>query len=888
MHSFSKQIGPETEARCRKAAGICGTFLSGASLLLLLGWAVAPHWMDARRAQPPLPVLAAQSVPSFSTPDLPSGMTALLAVKRFQDAREESSFTWPLPSALFLSLGAALCLRAREFRSRAARYFLWLGLLIVIVIGTQHLVAFVLLKTTGAAGSTLETWLAPNGEALAMSPLTGLTLSLGGLALLVLLGQSGPRLRTAVNVGSLLLGLLNFSVLIPHLQGDHHWLNWYVHAPMAWSSSLLGLVLAAGLVSAAGPTAWPLRPLCGPSNQARLLRAFLPALMALVLVSAVLRTVIVRQIYFALGGANTLGTEMRKDVITGVSSLFVVVTMAVVWFLVSRIARIFAAELDRAEADREKALAAEHEARAAAEEANRAKSQFLASMSHELRTPLNAIIGYSEMLVEEAEDGGQDGLVPDLQKVHAAGKHLLSLINDILDLSKIEAGKIELCLESFDARLMVDDAVTTIRPVVEKKGNALHVVCADGLGMVHADMIRVRQVLFNLLSNAGKFTENGTVTLSATRETNAEEDWITFRVSDTGIGMTPEQIQKLFQPFTQADSSTTRKFGGTGLGLAISLKLGQMMGGTIGVESEPGKGSTFTFRMPAVVKKAPPAAATPPGLGATLCRSVTEESTAQPVVKVRSAAPGQSTILVADDDDAVRDLLQRYLTAEGFFVVPVKRGEDVVPTAKIVRPQAITLDVMMPGVDGWSVLSSLKATPELADVPVVMVTIVDDRNLGFAMGATEYLVKPVDRNQVLRALKKCCRAGPRPVAMIVEDDAPTREMFGRMLEKDGFTVAEAKNGRQALDMLTAQAPSLILLDLMMPEMDGFELLAELRDRVEWKSIPVIVVTAKDLSPEERMFLNGSLLLSNCVRGVLQKGGFDRDGLLREVRELVSR
>jgi GAF domain-containing protein/DNA-binding response OmpR family regulator/anti-sigma regulatory factor (Ser/Thr protein kinase) len=491
--------------------------------------------------------------------------------------------------------------------------------------------------------------------------------------------------------------------------------------------------------------------------------------------------------------------------------------------------------------------------------ADRHKSEFLANMSHELRTPLNAIIGYSEMLQEDAADLGAEQFTDDLKRINAAGKHLLELINAVLDLSKIEAGKMELYLESFDVAGLVRDIAAVIQPLAAKNGNRLEVHCPEGTGTMRADLTKVRQALFNLLSNACKFTDRGTVTLAVSRETGDGPDSLVFRVSDTGIGMTAEQLARLFEAFSQADAATTRKYGGTGLGLALSRRLCRMMGGDVTVDSEAGRGSTFTIRLPAQVAEAVQEPVAPAG----------------PADRVPT---GIGTVLVIDDEVAVRDLMQRFLTKEGFRVVTAHGGEEGVRLAREVRPDAITLDVMMPGMDGWAVLSVLKADPAVADIPVIMLTIVDDRNLGYALGASDYLTKPIDRERLVTVLTQYRRDQP---VLVVDDDAALRQLLRRMLEPEGYTVVEAENGRVALELLRDMTPSVILLDLMMPEMDGFEFVAEFRRHEAGRAIPIVVVTARDLSREDRERLNGH------VERILQKGTHDRERLLAEVRELVA-
>ncbi len=517
------------------------------------------------------------------------------------------------------------------------------------------------------------------------------------------------------------------------------------------------------------------------------------------------------------------------------------------------------------------------ESRMAAEHANRAKSTFLANMSHELRTPMNAIIGYTEMLTEDAEDAGQDDVIPDLKKILAAGKHLLALINDVLDLSKIEAGKMTLFLEEFAVADLIEDVTATIQPLVDKNANRLEVDVDPEAGTLTADETKVRQTLFNLMSNACKFTDGGTITLEARRRPGGGDeagDRLVFRVSDTGIGMSGEQMARVFDEFTQADSSTTRKFGGTGLGLTISKKFCQLMGGDVTVESEEGEGTTFTVELPAVVREPEEEAPAPE-----------EAAEAQADGSSRRAQPGGETVLAIDDDANALDLTRRFLTREGFAVVTASSGRQGLELAKRLKPSAITLDVMMPGMDGWAVLTELQKDPETAGIPVILLTMLDEREMGFALGASDYLSKPVDRRRLAAHLEKylgSSRVGGGRV-LIVDDEAESRELLRRGLERGGWTLDEAENGLVALARMTENAPDLILLDLVMPQMNGFDFLAEVRASDAWTNIPVVVVTGRDLTADERARLDGR------VEAILKKGarGDDGDGLLAELRDQVT-
>ncbi|HEU5233095.1 MAG TPA: ATP-binding protein [Terriglobales bacterium] len=419
-------------------------------------------------------------------------------------------------------------------------------------------------------------------------------------------------------------------------------------------------------------------------------------------------------------------------------------------------------ELEREVAQRQQAQEELLKAKHAAEEASRAKSAFLANMSHELRTPLNAIIGYSEMLEEETRESGNTEAIQDLQKIQTAGKHLLSLINDVLDLSKIEAGKMTLHLEIFDVPPMIRQIVTTLEPAAAKNSNKINVRIADGVDSMRADVTKVRQILVNLVSNACKFTESGTISVNVEPVTAEGQNWIRFEVRDTGIGITPKQRKQLFQEFAQADTSISRKYGGTGLGLAISHRFAQMMNGHIDVESEPGKGSTFTVLLPVEVKTEGQ-------------ESPLSETTLEPAKPQRTGASNQDTILVIDDDATCRDLMSRSLSKLGLNVMVTGSGEEGIELARRMRPFAITLDVLLPDRDGWSVLHELKTDPELSSIPVIMLTIIDNESLALSMGASNYLVKPLDRERLAVLIEKY-RAGR-------SSKSPNRNSSNRTMEK---------------------------------------------------------------------------------------------------------
>ncbi|MBN9089327.1 MAG: response regulator [Reyranella sp.] len=502
------------------------------------------------------------------------------------------------------------------------------------------------------------------------------------------------------------------------------------------------------------------------------------------------------------------------------------------------------------------------------ETASQHKSQFLANMSHELRTPLNAIIGYSEILQEDVADLGEAGMAADLKKIESSGRHLLGLINDVLDLSKIEAGKMDVYLEDVGIVPLLEEVRSLIGPMVEKNNNAVEFRLAESLGVMRTDRTKLKQSLLNLLSNSSKFTQNGKLTVAADRIQGGGRPMVRFAVSDTGIGMTEEQLGRLFQAFGQADASTTKKYGGTGLGLAITRNFCRLLGGDVTVASKPGEGSTFTITL-----------ADDPD--PQVQEAHVQEGAPTLPARDSPTTDGAPTVLVVDDDPAARDLLIANLKGAGYRLVQASNGNEALSLARTMRPDAITLDVMMPKTDGWQVLSALKADADLRDIPVIVVTMLSDRGIGLSLGAADVLTKPVDRARLTALIHGLVRRdGP---VLIVEDDAAARDVVRQIVGKMGLSAEEVSDGRQALAWLGGhRRPALILLDLMMPEMDGFEVLDALSVHVEWRDIPVVVLTAKQLTSAERE------RLKEQAQAIIAKGSGSRFDIVAAVGAAMRR
>jgi len=456
-------------------------------------------------------------------------------------------------------------------------------------------------------------------------------------------------------------------------------------------------------------------------------------------------------------------------------------------------------------------------ARDEAKEASEAKSKFLANMSHELRTPLNGIIGYADLLLEECEDEGNEMMAEDLTKITQSGSHLLSIINDILDMSKIEAGKMELFVSEFNISDLVEQIKNISQSLADKNNNKIIYEVADGLSSMKGDETRLRQCVVNLISNAVKFTENGTVKVRVESDNKPDEGLI-ISVADTGIGMTEKQLQKIFEDFTQADDETTAKFGGTGLGLAITRNLVTMMQGTVGVESTLDVGSTFTISLPRYLEPK---------------QTVSEEI-------VGDTGP---LVLIVDDDLNIHDLACRILIQNGYRTISATDGSRGIEIAREKNPSLILLDIMMPEKDGWEVLKELRNDADLANIPVLVTSVLEEQKTAEALGARAYVSKPIDKKQLLDTLKSLDIESTSKV-LIIDDDPDVRELVSRMLQNENIETIEARNGQEGIKMLE-QNPDLIILDLEMPVMNGFEFLEQTTT-----NIPIIIFSGLELSKQD--------------------------------------
>lgn len=538
---------------------------------------------------------------------------------------------------------------------------------------------------------------------------------------------------------------------------------------------------------------------------------------------------------------------------------------------------------------REREIKAEHEIaqnalqmKLEAEDANKAKSQFLANMSHELRTPLNAIIGYSELMEDDLLENGQESMVPDIKKIQTSGRHLLSLINDILDLSKVEAGKMDVFLESFSIRDVVKEIVSTIDPLILKGGNQFHLEMPNIDITMHSDITKLKQNLINLLSNASKFTSNGLITLSVKRFTGDNDRFIDFSVSDTGIGMDKDHLEKLFQPFSQADVSTTRKYGGTGLGLTITQKFCHMLGGSILVRSEPKMGSTFTLRLPLNSEKKKAVS----GIEGYKLRI----NTINPEMlrfDLNQSKPDDrrqriSTVLVIDDDISVLDVMNSVLSKDGFNVVTASSGEKGMQLAAELLPDTIILDVIMPGFGGWDVLVHLRAEPLTACIPVIMTSLEDEKAATQAMGVPFFVRKPIDKQTILRNVKTCVRKQGAASVLVIENQIEIRRLFRSVFEEQGWRVYEAADAETGVKLAIEQFPKLIITDMKFPDKDGGELIEELKSNEKTTHIPIIVASSFDVdAPELREFHDN-------IVGFFQKGSYSIEKLVNEIDTILKK
>jgi PAS domain S-box-containing protein len=522
-------------------------------------------------------------------------------------------------------------------------------------------------------------------------------------------------------------------------------------------------------------------------------------------------------------------------------------------------------DLDRLATELAVAKRNEEERALEAEAAARLKSEFLANFSHEIRTPLNGIIGYCDLLMRE--EGSR--LTPhgrrDLSVVKKNAQTLLALINDILDLSKIEAGRAEVVQELVNFRELAQDCTDTVREYLKGKEVEITHRVEEAVHLVRTDGLKLRQVLLNLLSNAAKFTDSGEIALSAV----VEDGMAVIRIEDTGIGIPPDQLPFIFEKFRQVDGSSTRTVGGTGLGLAIVRELTRVLGGSVSVESTLGRGTTFTVKLPCLVVDEQQPSQEP----------VRQESVPDMATALSSVAVG-GTVMLVDDDPLVQHLVAGELKAAGFQVEMASDGFEALKKARALKPQAIVLDLHLPRLDGWSVLSSIKAEADLAHIPVIIISVEEQRARGFSLGACDFLVKPVNPNHLLDVVRRHVTgtSGSLGEVLVVDDDGDSRELVSRSLRRAGFSTAEARNGEEALLKARVSPPTLVVLDLMMPNLDGFEVLRRLR--AEKLQVPVVVLTGKTLTREEEE------LLRSGFASFVQKGGHALDDVIGQARAFL--
>jgi CheY-like chemotaxis protein/two-component sensor histidine kinase len=495
-------------------------------------------------------------------------------------------------------------------------------------------------------------------------------------------------------------------------------------------------------------------------------------------------------------------------------------------------------------------------------EAAKIKSQFLANMSHELRTPLNSIIGFSELLMDGLVGQLSDKQGHYIEIIHSSGMQLLRLVNDILDLSKLEAGMLEVFNEPTDVREIIGDVLRAYNVVAERKDLEIHVDIPTDMPLTLTDRRKLTQVVDNLLSNAIKFTEHGSVDIVARRE-GAE---LVVKVSDTGIGIDPEHLPHIFDPFHQIDSSTTRRYEGTGLGLALVKKLLEIQDGTIEAKSTFGQGASFTFRLPFVEFK--------PEKPAEVAKKEEWVETL--------AEPGDLPILVVEDNPLASNLMSVWLSEAGYKVEVAATGEEALQKAVTLRPAVITLDILLPQMDGWRVLHRLKEMPETKDTPIIVVSIVEDKSFGLSLGAVDYMIKPVSRNELISKIESLTREGRRPRRVLVIDDNPADiSLIEEILRLDGYQVIKAGGGVEGLKAARNEKPDLVILDLMMPDLDGFDVMRLLESEEATRGLPIILFTAKDLSEIDRANLGEN------IHEIFGKAQLDRNSLRQKIAELLG-